>query len=31
MSKDSYILIKDGSIKMNGTKNYPIKISRKFQ
>ena len=27
MSKDSYILIKDGSIKMNGTENYPIKIS----
>ena len=27
MSKDSYILVKDGSIKMDGTENYPIKIS----
>ena len=27
MSRESYILVKDGTIKMNGTENYPIKIS----
>ena len=27
MTKDSYILVEDGLIKMDGTENYPIKIS----